>query len=57
MRENINLCDLKWNYPFLPRGSDISYCIENKDTLVAIRVSGSNSWDIYKVKLDILDIK
>ena len=53
---NIQLSDLKWEYPFIPKGQDISYFIDNRKDLVAVKTYKGFSYEIYRVDLDIVDL-
>ena len=53
---NIQLSDLKWQYSFVPRGQDISYFIDDRKDLVAIKTYKGFSYEIYRQSLDIVDL-
>ncbi len=53
---NIQLSDLKWEYPFIPKGQDIAYFIDDRKELVAVRTYKGFSYEIYREGLDIVDL-
>ena len=53
---NIQLSDLIWEYPFIPKGQDISYFIDNRKELVAVKTYKGFSYEIYREGLDIIDL-
>lgn len=56
MTKNILLQDLKWDYPFLPKGSNCGYLIDtNNKILIVERITIVGSFKIFETSLDELD--